>query len=200
MDSKNIVMMIVGFGLGYGLATWLGKRKYEELIDSEVAELRAYYASKNTDKEKKEEVKEESSEEVVEDKDYKKIAKRYSRNYSDPSAEVKELQEAIDNEPHQPTIDERDAAPYIISDEAFYEEMPSYDKVSLFYYTVDDTLSDDQDQQIDDRYRLLGMEDIKPDEDPGTLYVRNERLMMDFEITFIYGSYKDCVCGPDEED
>lgn len=208
MYGRDIFMLAIGGILGAGVARIILKRQYEEQIDIEIEELKEYYNSKYASPEVITGTRdidplknEDTSEHGVKHVDnYVKIAKRYGKDYSDPSEAVRELQDVVDNAPHQPTIDERSNQPYIITDEEFNEECLNYDKVTLFYYTVDDTLTDEQEQQIDDRQRLLGMENIEPDEDPSALYVRNERLMIDYEITFIYGSYKDCVCGPDSEE
>jgi hypothetical protein len=83
-----------------------------------------------------------------------------------------------------------------------YEEYgtdPRFEKTSLYYYTLDDVLATEDEEAIDrdDIYMLVGDSLTKYNfiDDPSatTIYVRNERLGCDYEITKVNSSYEDCV-------
>lgn len=83
-----------------------------------------------------------------------------------------------------------------------YEEYgtdPRFEKTSLYYYTLDDVLATEDEEQIDrdDIHMLVGDALTKYGfiDDPAAtvIYVRNERLGCDYEITKVNSSYEDCV-------
>ena len=83
-----------------------------------------------------------------------------------------------------------------------YEEYgtdPRFEKTNLYYYVLDDVLATEDEEQIDrdDISMLVGDALTKYGfiDDPAaiTIYVRNERLGCDYEITKVNSSYEDCV-------
>lgn len=83
--------------------------------------------------------------------------------------------------------------PYIITHDEFYSGEPDYDTVSLTYYETDQVLCDERDQPIDEKDRMIGEDHLMRfgagSKDRNTLYVRNQRLEIDYEITRSPGSY-----------
>lgn len=88
--------------------------------------------------------------------------------------------------------------PYMISETEYSEEKPWYSKTDLIYYASSDILAEDgepvdcPDDILCTNWReLFGV----LEDDPNTLYVRNERNATDFEITKVnLARFGDDVC------
>jgi hypothetical protein len=94
--------------------------------------------------------------------------------------------------------------PYVISLEQFNEEMDYHDKLTLTYYQADDTLVDEDEEIISDVEKLIGSYALSnfgvDSEDPEVVYVRNEKLAVDYEVVRIpNGSYSETVLGERKE-
>lgn len=87
--------------------------------------------------------------------------------------------------------------PYLISENefAYGEELSSQDKVTITYYAGDDTLCDTDESELimsdiagDCIYQAFG---------PGvdTIYIRNERLGIDYEVVWDPRAYSSAVLG-----
>lgn len=88
--------------------------------------------------------------------------------------------------------------PYLISMEAYNEEMYHFEKIGITFYEADHTFSADNDDIIDDisalvgdGYQYFGYLSDHPD----LVYVRNYRLATDFELQKVEGSYQEIVLG-----
>lgn len=90
-------------------------------------------------------------------------------------------------------------APYLISVDQFHEEHDEYDKNSIVWYAGDLVLADETEAEIHDIPNT-----VVPDfadhfgfssGDPEIVYVRNDRLGIDFEIARDYGLYAEKVMG-----
>lgn len=79
----------------------------------------------------------------------------------------------------------KDDEPYVISPLKFAEQDDDYDVISLTYH-ADGVLVDDKGELIENAEFIVGTEFPEHfgeyTEDPDTVYVRNERLMTDYEI------------------
>lgn len=111
--------------------------------------------------------------------------------------------EATDEDDEQPPAED-DAAtgetePYVITEERFAEEMLDHDKLSWTYYAGDDVLADENDEVIDEIEGTVGWGNLDMKyttlAHPHQVFVRNERLGIDYEITITYESYKTVVMG-----
>lgn len=90
------------------------------------------------------------------------------------------------------------SSPYIISHDEFFEAEMDYEQTTLTYYEGDDVLTDDKDQPIRDLDRIVGEDNIqfgRGSKDKNVVYIRNEKLMSDFEVTRSFGSYTEEVLG-----
>ena len=193
MSIKYIITLAVGFAAGYFVADRVLKEQYEARVQEEVQSIREV-VRRNREKVKAEEEKKDEPTVLKPVKDpemsnYKKMTTRYS-NY-DEAVEEESLTEEVQNR-------DRDRRAYQINDIQFSEENTHFDKITLYYYTVDDVLTEEDETVVEDRYRLLGCDDIVPEDDPSAAYFRNEGLMIDYEVVFIYGSYSTIVAGEDE--
>ena len=94
--------------------------------------------------------------------------------------------------------------PYMISIDDFDAGYPErYNTESLTYYAVDDILANDKDEMINDVESLrgadaldhFGAEAAELSGDSETMYIRNEKLHCDYEVTRIHQSYHQVVLG-----
>lgn len=83
--------------------------------------------------------------------------------------------------------------PYVISLEEFSEEMDNFDKLTIYYYTGDDTLVDEGETVISDIDMAIGQDNITGCLNEGleVLYVRNERMAIDYEVVCLFKSFED---------
>ena len=83
--------------------------------------------------------------------------------------------------------------PYVISaDEfGFFED---YEEITLTYY-ADDILADDQDRIIEDKESIIGRDALSrlTNTDDETVYVRNEKLKVDYEICYDYKRFAEVM-------
>ena len=97
----------------------------------------------------------------------------------------------------------KDGTPYIITWEQFSEENEHYEKVNLDYYADDNTLSDTNDAPIPDVIGLIGRDALdnfgNGSHEENVVYVRNDKLALDFEIVRKDTSYSAYVLGNIEE-
>ena len=88
----------------------------------------------------------------------------------------------------------------LISSDKFIEEQ--YMSKSYVNWYKEDNVFEEELKKIDDPYTSFGVTDgkelFRDDdtlEDPNVVYIRNERLLTDFEISRIHGSYAEMVGG-----
>ena len=108
---------------------------------------------------------------------------RYSS--SDPTV-VEEETEAVD----PPSTDVRDRnSPYLISVDEFMDDLPEegWSRISITYFEGDDILCDEREVVIPQVENVVGVASLTQfgvqSNDENIVYVRNERLMSDFEVT-----------------
>lgn len=97
------------------------------------------------------------------------------------------------------------AKPYIITHDEFFTNEPEHENVSLTYYELDDTLTNERDEPIREVDEMIGDDHLvrfgHGSRDRNVVYIRNERLGTDFEVSKSTGSYLEEVLGmPDEPD
>ena len=95
-------------------------------------------------------------------------------------------------------------APYIITHDEYFAGDKDYDMSSLTYYEKDDTLTDEHDKPLEETNKIVGDDHLvrfgSGSKDKNVVYVRNDRLGIDYEITRSRGSYLEDVLGMAEED
>ena len=199
--ASRLVLATVCFASGYAFANRKLKDEYEKRIEEEVKSIREVVGRRSKKDEEVTEVEESSSEKEQVIDLYEKTARTYN-NYNDIPTKKDIVSEKEAGQEASLTAEtqdrDMDGDAYQISDLQFSQENQHYDKITLYYYTVDDVLTGENEEIIDDRERLLGVYEIESD-DPSEAFYRNERLMIDYEVILIYGSYKTLVMGDDEE-
>jgi len=86
--------------------------------------------------------------------------------------------------------------PYLIDDREYSEEFEHHEKVSLYYYTFDAVLCNENEEPVEDVDELVGqdcMDALASGE--MCVWVRNEPLGIDYEICAVRNSYSQAVHG-----
>lgn len=86
-------------------------------------------------------------------------------------------------------------SPYVISADEYNDEFVEHDKLSIYYYMVDDVLCDEHEEIMDDISNTVGYDVFRVLENEPTAWVRNERLAIDYEICVVRSSYAEVVHG-----
>lgn len=90
------------------------------------------------------------------------------------------------------------ATVYILTKEEFLQAEAGYAQVTLTYYEGDEVLADERDQPIEDLFVTIGENNLRfgyRSDDKNIVYLRNERLGLDFEIVKSEGTYREEVLG-----
>ena len=129
-----------------------------------------------------------------------KLATKYRSDYWDnpPEFDAEDGWEEGDSEyPKEEPADK----PYIIPEEEFSEGRLTYDKVTLFYHSGDNTLLEEgvpyeefDQSMVEQAIGTENVEALKLSEE-GIIYVRNERLGIDYMIIMERDSYGQEILG-----
>jgi hypothetical protein len=180
---------------GYALGKKQAEKEFDKILEAELASARRY----NVRLAKREEYSDPS-----------KLVDKGDEEDAEESVDPKEFLEVVEviaSEGYQPRMDSRTVSPpphnpqvaYVISSEEFFENPKDYDQRTLTYYSKDDVLIEEHDVPIDDVVGMVGP--VALDEfgngskDPNIVYVRNDRISMDFEICFDPDSFEETVLG-----
>ena len=224
---KGFVLFAAGFVIGGASSWYLTKTKYEQILREEIDEIKEGYGIENrrktgsqntsvTHQNGSESISDSSKEQTFSKLEKaRKMAqndlnkpdilsfrragerKNYSKIVEDQDySTVDEVQDRV--EIKSPT-EKEDVEPYIIAPCAV--GMGDYEVCTLNFY-ADGVLADDMDEPMDQE-DCIG--DIKPeehfgefDDDPDIVYVRNDKLHLDYEIVRRLSRYTD-VTGENED-
>jgi hypothetical protein len=248
--SAGIGGLLVGGGSGFILANKLQQKKYQAIVDQQIAEVKDFYSKKY--KEGDYSTPEAAMQTLHPDSDFtlapelpdsvKEALQDYNGTVSDiqealpgfnagdtllleesefltplPSAEeikegiertrkniwdevAKEAQPMaeIDTDGGGPVRDPEN--PYVITIEAFHDQN-NYAKITIMYYEGDNTLCDDAQSVIPDINGTVGPNALSNfgafSEDENIVYVRNEKLEVDWEVVRSSQAYAHAVAGFD---
>ena len=186
--STNMFIFAAGAAIGSAVAWLYAKKYYERIANEEIGSMKEWVNRRIAEHE------ETTSDTNVPDEnpipsmkpDLMEYAKKvtdlgyidYSHTNSEPEEAKEEVEEDVDD------------YIYVIKPEEFGE--CDYDEVSLTYY-VDGILTDEQDEPIEDLAGTVGedyMTHFGEFEDD-SVFIRNERLQVDFEILADQRNYSD---------
>jgi hypothetical protein len=202
---NSIIIKAGIFAAGLGIGFFAGKKfyqeKYRKMADEDIASVNEMTTRRINemkqaimDVDDEEENVEISTTEDIEDisDEELKTNERIVMQYNKAVRKEGEV-ESIRPKPTKAMI-------YVISQEEFMEE-GDYDKVSLEYFEGDKVLVDDRDIPVDDPDSIIGegtLDDFAISED-AEMYVRNDNISVDYELTKSEGSYRDFIDGPQDE-
>lgn len=194
------VGVAAGFAAGFYIAEHRLKTKYSRLAFEEISRIRDhYYGEEGLANKKKfpDQDKPPINEVVVEER-----PTRPPVPVSEPRREnVFQGTEPGEEWNYQTEISMRTKdAPYIIHLDEFRENTVEHDQVTYTYYESDDVMSDSRDQKIEEPLdETFGLGNLLKwghgSNDSNIVYIRNERLGLDFEILRDRGSYTEQVSG-----
>lgn len=223
LNTQAIGLGIAGLGVGIAIGFFFGRRWNREKIraeafkqsEAEVEKIREFYQSQVKVVEAK-----PSLEEVVEEKGYSPpvvverplrppvpvqeapvlprrdftpggIAKRHVEREKDKNEGWdygEELQRRANTD-----------GPYIIHQDEFAQKEEGYEQVTFTYYAVDAVLTDEDESPIENPDETVGLENLgnfgHGADDFHVVYVRNDRLEIDYEVCLVAASYRETVQG-----
>lgn len=169
-NLTNFIFFAAGIAIG-ALSTWkFVKTKYEKIANEEIESVKEVFLNKSKDVEKREE-----REEID-------IRKEGAKEYK-----------TLVNDLHYSNDDEEDADMddiYVISPADFGEN--DFDTETLTYY-ADGVLTDEVDEVIDNVDAVVGSDSLNHfgEYEDDSVFVRNERLGIDYEILLDVRKYHD---------
>lgn len=215
----NVTILAVGAGIGY-LVT---KNYYEKVLEEEIEDLKEHFGRTqkiSVDDDSKEEVSamdgngnvinfrnnSHLTRSSLDDnrceqakKSYNLVGKHNNQEVEQKDEENEEDNTEITDEAGMTEQDFTDLSkvnrtePYLITDVEFSEEFDHHDKVSLYYYTVDDILAEENEEVIQDIEGTIGYEAMRALDMQNSVWVRNEPLTIDYEVIAIKKSYAEMI-------
>jgi hypothetical protein len=89
--------------------------------------------------------------------------------------------------------------PYVVSKEEFFTNDPEHEQVTITYYAGDDVLVDEKEVVIPNSDSVVGDENLlhfgHGSGNPHLVYIRNEKINLDFEVVGNNGRYTEQVLG-----
>lgn len=180
MNSKLAFVLGLALGGAVGaVASWrIAKNKYKKIADEEIASVKEVFARKAAEKPEeptKKEPEKELPKAPVIPEEYIQITKKYTNG--------EELTMS------------KDQRPYVIDPEEFGDH-EDYDTATLVYY-ADGVLADFSGELVEDVGGTVGGDSLthfgENENDPDTVYVRNDILKFDYEILRDAGKFSDMI-------
>lgn len=200
---KNVAIFAAGAGIGFFVGKKFYQEKYRREADEDIASMKEFTTQRIN----------EMKQNIMDIPDAEEVEISTTEDIEDISEEELKTNESIvmkydtiskEGKPKkEETVEEETPDPrtsmsiYVISEEEFMED-GDFDKVSLEYFCGDGVLVDDRDIPVEDPDKILGegtLDDFVVIDDVD-MYVRNENISIDYEITKSEGSYRDFIEGP----
>lgn len=178
---NNVLIFTAGVAVGALVSYKVFKTKYEIIVQEESESFRETYAR----------LKDEHEAEIEE---YEAIERARK-------ADLSEYRKKLENEGYIQHSEETEEVsrvdrPYVISPSE-YGELDGYETVSLTYFKDGVLATDYDNEEVDYVDDVVGLESLEHfgeyDSDPDTVYVRNDRLKVDYEIMRDNRNYADVV-------
>lgn len=183
------IAFVAGAAVGVAASWRVLDTKYKKLADKEIASVKELFYSKPVENneepdENEEEEFEQSPEEdfTEEDKEeYVNLASNYT-NYATKSVVEEE-----------PNVEITDSEPYVISPVELGD--CDYDVIDLIYYEGDNTLTDEEDEIINDVGELIGWESLEHfgEYEDDSVCVRNDVRKVDYEVLLDVRKYSEVM-------
>lgn len=206
-------LFLAGAFLGFGGCYIYLNKLYDKRLEEE---LRLTKVNNEKKEVKKPEVEEEPKNDILQSsqadeekssEDFMKTAKEYYEkvkiyDYTAPTSVKEEELAEMESPKDDVILDE----PYEIDEVDFCETMADYDKISLTYFVEDKTLMDDLTENImsisdtlgdkgSERLRRFGFGEHSDVPIEETLYFRDDKIAIDYEVVINPNSYRFEVYG-----
>ena len=183
------IAFVAGAAVGVAASWRVLDTKYKKLADKEIASVKELFYSKpvenneEPDESEEEEFEQSPEEDFTEEekKEYTNIASSYT-NYATKSVVEEE-----------PNVEITDSEPYVISPVELGD--CDYDVIDLIYYEGDNTLTDEEDEIIDDVGDLIGWESLEHfgEYEDDSVCVRNDVRKVDYEVLLDVRKYSEVM-------
>jgi hypothetical protein len=172
---REVLCFALGAAAGFGAATYFMKTKYEAMVDEEVKSVMEW--AKKKEKEPLNNDESVETEELSHSEEVEKF-NEIAPNYNKISEKVNKVMDEY--------------KPYRISEGDFVVDDDEYAKVSLEYYSDDDSLFEGS-EYISNIEETVGEDNLDFFVSMGDeiMYVRNEKYKTDYEICRIAGRYSE---------
>lgn len=209
--GKSIALVVGGMLIGGGTATLILKNHYKRLLEAEVASVKAAYKTETKDLKKQnltllDEVTQPKTldqplteTELLNISASKLIADHgYGGGVIEQEApRFKMYDRTTDN--FNPADEERsEEEPYVVSISEWSNDEEDFDKITVRYFEEDETLVEELRSEtlpIDSVGEANMLRFGVGSQDESIVYVRNEKLKIDFEVIRDEGSYTSTVLG-----
>ena len=192
------IAFVAGAAVGVAASWRVLDTKYKKLADKEIASVKELFYSKpvenNEESDESEEKKFEQSPEEdfteEEKKEYTNIASNYT-NYATKSVVEEEPDVKITD--IEPNVKITDSEPYVISPVELGD--CDYDVIDLIYYEGDNTLTDEEDEIINDVGELIAWESLEHfgEYEDDSVCVRNDIRKVDYEVLLDVRKYSEVM-------
>lgn len=212
--GSALVSSATGAIVGYQLAVRKLESQYTERSNREIAEAKQFYASLKKPDTPADAVQQfisgpkpnlEAAAKALLEYQGEDVEDEITESETIVEVNVFEKAEArsggfnLENEMKNRTEEE----PYIINHDEYMSSDSDYEQTTLTYYAGDEVLVDDKDEPIqivEDVIRVSNMRFGYGSGDPNTVFIRNDRLSLDFEVVKSEGKYAEEVLGFEHSD
>jgi len=197
---KTVVLctlsMATGFAIGYFAAKHHLEQHYVDLANEEIKDAKEYYESVADEKtasvpDGRERIfyntlmtyQQGGDTQVTEEQQVQETAREVLQTIWREDKDMEELTAISTPSPN---------LPYVVPVHVFMANEMGFSQVTLTFYEGDHILADDQDDPVEDVESTVGMRNLvfgHLSNDENVVYVRNERLTLDFEVCRSYGSF-----------
>lgn len=187
---SNLVVFVVGAAVGSAVTWKLVKTKYEQIAQEEIDSVKEAF-SKRFIPEDSNGVQENEGPQMTLDEYAEKLKEmKYANDLAMAEKEKKGVTDADMNKNE----------PYVISPEEF-GELDGYDAISLNYF-ADGVLTDDWDNEIEDVDDMVGLDSLNHfgEYEDDSVFVRNDRDKVDYEILLDSRNFSDLKKSPTDEE
>ena len=224
LGGTALISLGIGAVSGFYYAQKRAEFKYSEIAATEIAEAKDFYSRLNKKAQfstpesaaknlgvSQETVKpnpkqEKAVEAMIRYKGDGEVIEDVSKEMEEPVFTQNIFEEAqlhaeddFDYAEEQKVRDEDPSLPYVVSLEEYMENESDHHQVSLTFFAGDDVLTDEKDQPIDDVEHTIGETSLtrfgRGSKDSKIVYVRNDKIDLDFEVILSKGSYTEEVMG-----
>lgn len=179
---SKIGLFITGVAVGSAVTWKLVKTKYEKIAQEEIDSVRetfSKHASESDENEKTVETEEEEPDQDIDKKIYQHLVDE--TGYAAKSTEKEDKKDMSDTN-----------KPYVIAPDEFGE--CDYAMLTLTCYT-DGTVTNERGKIVTNVDELVGNDSLEcfgeNEDDPDSVYVRNDKLQIDYEILKDYRDYSE---------
>lgn len=199
---------------GYKYAERQLVRAFEERLDQETLAMRRLYGAMKKEKDATEEALDQVEAELASSTppEVQVLLDEYAGEKKEPVAyhKIKTSDVKVNKKEKELFVrpvfqqDENRGPIHVISLQEHEENEPSYQQVTLTWYAGDETLTDEREDIIEDYTNVIGEHALGRfgdlSEDENVVHVRNNVLMVDYEIIRSKGTYQQEVLGEEPAD